>query len=66
MIKVLVFDNLGAGYSSSPKPPYIIAKMADDILFLANEVGFSKFHIVGVSIGGIIAQHVALAALNVC
>jgi pimeloyl-ACP methyl ester carboxylesterase len=40
--------------------------MASDVVFLANEVGFQKFHLVGVSMGGMISQHVALAVPEVC
>eukprot|EP00026_Physarum_polycephalum_P010845 Phypoly_transcript_11027.p1 GENE.Phypoly_transcript_11027~~Phypoly_transcript_11027.p1 ORF type:complete len:336 (+),score=62.14 Phypoly_transcript_11027:131-1138(+) len=58
--QVMVFDNRGAGFSHSPTTPYSIETMAADVVFLANEVGFQKFHLVGVSMGGMIAQHVAL------
>ena len=34
--------------------------MANDAVFLTNIVGFHRFHLVGVSMGGMIAQHVAL------
>jgi pimeloyl-ACP methyl ester carboxylesterase len=39
--------------------------MAADVIFLTNEVAFQKFHLVGVSMGGMIAQHVALIAPQV-
>jgi len=60
--QVMVFDNRGAGFSHSPAAPYTIETMATDVIFLTNEVAFQKFHLVGVSMGGMIAQHVALIA----
>jgi len=58
---ILSFDNRGAGFSQAPPPPYSMDRMAEDVIFLANHVGFDKFHLVGVSMGGMISQHVALA-----
>jgi len=59
---ILSFDNRGAGFSQSPPPPYTMDRMAEDVLFLANHVRFDKFHLVGVSMGGMVSHHVALAA----
>jgi len=58
---VLIFDNRGAAFSQSPPPPYTMERMSADVIFLANHVGFEKFHLVGVSMGGMISHHVALA-----
>jgi len=58
--QILLIDNRGAGFSDSPTTPYAVETMASDVIFLANEVGFQKYHLVGVSMGGMIAQHVAL------
>ena len=44
------------------KPPYRIADMADDTLALADALGIARFHLVGASLGGMIAQSLAEAA----
>ncbi len=59
---VLTFDNRGAGASDAPKGPYRMADLATDALDLATHVGFDRFHLVGVSMGGMIAQEMALSA----
>lgn len=41
-------------------PPYTLKDMADDVLLLMDELKIAKAHILGISMGGIIAQYVAL------
>ena len=58
--RMLVFDNIGAGLSSKPDRPYTIAQMADHaaaVMDAANEKGA---YVVGLSMGGMIAQELAL------
>jgi pimeloyl-ACP methyl ester carboxylesterase len=43
-------------------PPYTIQDMADDTLALADALGIGAFHVVGVSLGGMVAQRVAATA----
>eukprot|EP01102_Stenamoeba_stenopodia_P005442 TRINITY_DN1608_c0_g1_i2.p1 TRINITY_DN1608_c0_g1~~TRINITY_DN1608_c0_g1_i2.p1 ORF type:complete len:239 (-),score=51.15 TRINITY_DN1608_c0_g1_i2:82-729(-) len=59
--QICVFDNRGVGWSSSPPGPYTMKMMADDAIAIADFLGWEKFHLVGVSMGGMISQHVALA-----
>src|SRR4051794_40085623 len=60
--RAVFFDNRDVGQSSMADGPYAIADMAQDALALADELELESFHLVGVSMGGAIAQHMALAA----
>jgi pimeloyl-ACP methyl ester carboxylesterase len=41
------------------KPPYRLSDMAEDTLALADALGIESFHLVGVSLGGMVAQTLA-------
>lgn len=58
--RVIAFDNRGAGRTSAPDRPYTISGMADDTLALMDALGIAKAHILGYSMGGYIAQEIAL------
>src|SRR5215467_1812551 len=58
--RLLRYDMRGHGKSSSPVPPYSVAQLADDLLALADSVGFGHFHLCGLSVGGMIGMHLAL------
>jgi len=60
--KVAVFDNRDIGQSSTASGSYEIADMAQDALALADALEWDSFHLLGVSMGGAIAQEIALAA----
>ena len=54
--RLLLCDNRGVGRSPKPPGPYTIAQMAEDVLeFLPQE----RVHLLGHSMGGAIAQHLA-------
>jgi 3-oxoadipate enol-lactonase len=59
--RVLRFDNRGIGGSSAPPGPYTTKLFAEDAKALVDELGITGFHMVGVSMGGMIAQEYALA-----
>lgn len=59
--RVLRFDNRGIGQSDTPDGPYTTALMAQDAKALVDELTITDFHLVGVSMGGMIAQEYALA-----
>jgi len=58
--QLLLFDNRGAGRTEKPQMTYTIALMAQDTVELMTQVGIEKAHILGVSMGGMIAQELAL------
>ena len=59
--RVLRFDNRGIGKSDSPKGAYSSRQMADDAKALVDLLGIAKFHLMGVSMGGMISQEYAIA-----
>lgn len=60
--RVLVIDLRGHGRSEAPtdRSAYTISQMSLDVEALVDEVGFRKCHLVGHSMGGAIAQEIAL------
>ena len=58
--RVIAFDNRGAGQSGLPAAPYTIPGMAEDVVGLMDALGIGRAHVCGASMGGMIAQEVAL------
>ena len=58
--RVLWFDNRGIGRSEISKTPYRLTDLANDTKNLLDHVGWEKVHLVGVSMGGMIAQQLAV------
>jgi 3-oxoadipate enol-lactonase len=58
--RILTFDQRGSGLSDKPHAAYSIALLADDSAALMEHVGLSAAHVVGVSMGGTIAQELTL------
>lgn len=60
--RVVHFDNRGAGATESTAGAYSMGLFAQDTLALMDHLGMQRAHVVGVSMGGMIAQELALRA----
>ena len=58
--RVIAFDNRGAGRSTQVDEPVSTQDLAADTLGLMDQLGVSQAHVVGRSMGGAVAQHMAL------
>jgi 3-oxoadipate enol-lactonase len=59
--ETIVFDNRGMGGSGRAELPFTVADMANDTLALLDALEIERAHVVGISMGGTIAQELALA-----
>ncbi len=57
---VLHYDQRGLGRTSRPDAVYTMADYAADAVALLDAVGWARAHVVGMSFGGMVAQHVAI------
>ena len=62
ILKMTLLSKLGL----TPKVPYTLGDMADDGAGLLDALGIDKAHIVGASMGGMIAQHFAARHADKC
>lgn len=62
--RVLTLDNIGTGRSGRVRRPYPIARMARDVITAMDAAGAPSASVAGISMGGMIAQEVALRHAN--
>jgi 3-oxoadipate enol-lactonase len=58
--RVLMFDNRDIGRSSHWPWPYVVAQMAEDAVAVLDAAGVERAHVYGLSLGGMVAQELAL------
>jgi 3-oxoadipate enol-lactonase len=58
--RVLTFDNRDIGRSSHWPWPYLVSQMADDAIAVLDAAGIERAHVYGISLGGMVAQELAL------
>jgi pimeloyl-ACP methyl ester carboxylesterase len=58
--RVLRLDNRGAGLSDAPDEAFSIEQMADDVAAVMDAAGMPSAHVYGISMGGLIAQDLAI------
>ena len=59
---VLRYDTRGHGHSSAPEGAYSFEQLTADLIGLLDALNIERTHFVGLSMGGMIGQHFALAA----
>ena len=57
---VIAVDHRGHGGSEVVPGPWTIADLGDDVLALLDTLGVDRFHVVGLSLGGAVAQWLAV------
>ena len=60
--RCITFDSRDAGQTAPSAKPYDIRQMAGDTLGLMNAIGVPSAHIVGLSMGGMIGQEMAISS----
>ena len=59
--RLVLVDNRDSGESDEARGPYALSDMAADALGVMDALGIQRFHVIGASMGGAIAQYMALA-----
>jgi pimeloyl-ACP methyl ester carboxylesterase len=60
-LQVCSFDNRGIGDTDIPEGPYTVPQLAADAVAVLDAAGFDRTHVVGASLGGMVAQELALS-----
>jgi 3-oxoadipate enol-lactonase len=58
--QTIIVENRGSGRSAKPPGPYSTELMAEDAVALLEHIGIERAHVIGKSMGGMIAQWIAV------
>jgi pimeloyl-ACP methyl ester carboxylesterase len=58
--RLVLVDNRGTGHSDRPGGAFSVADMAGDVLAVLDAAGIARAHVLGMSLGGMVAQEVAI------
>lgn len=59
--RVLLVDNRGTGRSAAPPGPYTVPQMAEDVVAVLDEAGVERAHLLGFSLGSVVAHEIAIS-----
>jgi pimeloyl-ACP methyl ester carboxylesterase len=59
--RVVLHDNRGIGESDVPPGPYTVGQLAEDAVAVLDAAGVGRSHVVGTSLGGMVAQELAIS-----
>ncbi len=58
--RLVLVDNRGTGHSDRPTGSFTVADMTSDVVAVLDAVGVRRAHVLGVSLGGMVAQELAI------
>jgi pimeloyl-ACP methyl ester carboxylesterase len=59
--RLVVVDNRGTGRSGRPDGSFAVADMASDVVAVLDAAGIGRAHVLGASLGGMVAQELAIS-----
>ena len=61
-LRVVRYDHRGHGHSPVPPGPYQLDELGGDVLAMMDQLGVQRFHVGGISLGGMVAMWIAAKA----
>ncbi len=60
--ELILYDHRGVGRSAANEAPFTIARLAEDAIALLDALEIERAHVLGISMGGMVAQEIAIGA----